>query len=276
MLRVWTPLGENTLLVDDAGGTSLAVEVLSRGTREQLYLALRLALVEVYSRRGVEMPLVLDDVLVNFDDGRSQQAAELLRDFAATGHQLLVFTCHERLAGVFESLGVSVRRLPVNTEPGQVVEAIADRLRIEPPAQPERPTQPEAESPAEEPPQQPSRCRRTKPVRSAPERENSPPPEIEANGTENGHALPTAKPRSEPPAVASESPPPPRPETSPRPATRQRRSDPAHRVIRARTVRRRWSAEEFDGELEDRVREPAERESEPAREEATGDATDPT
>ena len=42
--------------------------------------------------------LVLDDVLVNFDDGRSGRAAEVLRDFGAAGHQLLVFTCHERLA----------------------------------------------------------------------------------------------------------------------------------------------------------------------------------
>ncbi len=65
--RVWTPLGENALVVDDQQGQSLRVELLSRGTREQLFLALRLALVGSYARRGVRLPLVLDDVFVNFD-----------------------------------------------------------------------------------------------------------------------------------------------------------------------------------------------------------------
>ena len=50
--RVWTPLGEHVLRVDDAEGHSLPVEVLSRGTREQLFLSLRLALASSYARRG--------------------------------------------------------------------------------------------------------------------------------------------------------------------------------------------------------------------------------
>ncbi|MCA9271388.1 MAG: hypothetical protein KDA41_23050, partial [Planctomycetales bacterium] len=62
--RVWTPLAEDTLLVDDAQGNSLRVEVLSAGTREQVFLAIRLALVAMYARRGAALPLVLDDVLV--------------------------------------------------------------------------------------------------------------------------------------------------------------------------------------------------------------------
>ena len=65
--RVWTPLGEERLCVDDAAGAALPIEVLSRGTREQLFLSLRMALVAGYARRGAAMPLVLDDVLVNFD-----------------------------------------------------------------------------------------------------------------------------------------------------------------------------------------------------------------
>ena len=50
--RVWTPLGENVLRVDDAEGHVLAVEALSRGTREQLFLSLRLALAACYARRA--------------------------------------------------------------------------------------------------------------------------------------------------------------------------------------------------------------------------------
>ncbi|HVU87917.1 MAG TPA: AAA family ATPase [Pirellulales bacterium] len=113
-VRVWTPLDEHVLRVDDAEGNVLAVDVLSRGTREQLFLSLRLALVRWYARRGIELPLVLDDVLVNFDARRSRAAAEVLRDFAARGHQLLVFTCHEHIYDLFRSLGVTARRLPAN------------------------------------------------------------------------------------------------------------------------------------------------------------------
>ena len=111
-VRVWTPLDEETLRVDDPEGRPLGVERLSRGAREQLFLSLRLALVGWYARQGAAMPLVLDDVLVNFDTERTNRATAVLRDFAAEGHQLLVFTCHEHMARQFESLGVRVRWLP--------------------------------------------------------------------------------------------------------------------------------------------------------------------
>jgi hypothetical protein len=116
--RVWTPLGEKTLRVDDAAGHSLPVESLSRGTREQLFLSLRLALAASYARRGAALPMVLDDVLVNFDTGRATAAAELLRDFAALGHQLLVCTCHEHIEGIFAQLDASPCRLPSSSQAG--------------------------------------------------------------------------------------------------------------------------------------------------------------
>ncbi len=72
--RVWTRWGENTLLVDDVHAGTLPIEVLSRGTREQLFLSLRLALVGLFARRGIELPMVLDDVLVNFDVERATAA----------------------------------------------------------------------------------------------------------------------------------------------------------------------------------------------------------
>lgn len=115
--RVWTPLGEDSLRVDDRDGNSLSVEALSRGTREQLFLALRLALAASYARRGAPLPLVFDDVLVNFDAERAQAAAELLRDFAQAGHQLLVFTCHEHVFELFQSLDVPAAQLPSNAKP---------------------------------------------------------------------------------------------------------------------------------------------------------------
>ncbi|MCE9603368.1 MAG: AAA family ATPase [Planctomycetia bacterium] len=110
--RVWTPLEAGVLFVDTAGGEKLSVEVLSRGTREQLFLALRLALVDLYARRGKVMPLVLDDVLVNFDTRRTRIAAELLRDFAGDRRQVLLFTCHEHIYRMFKTLRTEVRLLP--------------------------------------------------------------------------------------------------------------------------------------------------------------------
>jgi uncharacterized protein YhaN len=111
--RVWTPFGESSLCIDDDKRKSLTVDKLSRGTREQVFLALRLALVTAYNRRGAAMPMVLDDVFVNFDNHRAQAAAEVLYDVTRAGHQLLVFTCHEHIKDIFEQLGADVRDLPL-------------------------------------------------------------------------------------------------------------------------------------------------------------------
>ena len=110
--NIWTPLGERQLRIDDEGQRSLPVEHLSRGTREQLFLAIRLALVREFARRGTRLPMVLDDVLVNFDEQRTQAAVEVVQDFAAAGHQVLLFTSHLSLAKSFEGRGISPIWLP--------------------------------------------------------------------------------------------------------------------------------------------------------------------
>lgn len=113
--RIWTPMGQSALCIDDAHGTALPVEKLSRGTRELVFLALRLALVSSYNRRGANMPIVLDDVFVNFDDHRARAAASVLHDIASAGQQMLIFTCHERIRDIFGGLGADVRNLPVRS-----------------------------------------------------------------------------------------------------------------------------------------------------------------
>ena len=138
--RVWTPLTENLLFVEDASGKSLPVEVLSRGSREQLFLSLRLALCSLYARRGAVLPLVLDDVLVNFDAQRTRSAAAVLRDFAATGRQVLVFTCHEHVVKQFKAFKASVRTLPENAAGhATLLAAPVVEREIEAPAVPEPP-----------------------------------------------------------------------------------------------------------------------------------------
>lgn len=110
--RVWTPMHENNLYVDTSEGESLRLEVLSRGTVEAVFICLRLALVAAYARRGIILPLVLDDVLVNFDLQRAQAASQVFRDFANDGHQILMFTCHHHMMQMFHDLGVDIRVLP--------------------------------------------------------------------------------------------------------------------------------------------------------------------
>jgi uncharacterized protein YhaN len=110
--RIWTPLANDILLVDTEDGTALPIEVLSRGTREQLFVSLRLALVAAYARRGIHLPMILDDVFVNFDAGRTKIAVSVLREFAHEGHQLLVFTCHEHVWRMFSEIGSDARRIP--------------------------------------------------------------------------------------------------------------------------------------------------------------------
>ena len=111
-VRIWTPLTEDVLLVQDHQGQSLSAETLSSGAREQVFLSLRLALTAMFSRRGMDLPMVLDDVLVNFDVERSRAAARVLRDFAKEGHQIILFTCHEHIMKMFRALRVDVRTLP--------------------------------------------------------------------------------------------------------------------------------------------------------------------
>lgn len=110
--RIWTPLAHDILFVDTADGQQLSVQLLSRGTREQLFVSLRLALVAAYARRGIHLPMILDDVFVNFDADRTKTACAVLRDFSRQGHQLLVFTCHEHVWRMFQELKVDARRIP--------------------------------------------------------------------------------------------------------------------------------------------------------------------
>jgi uncharacterized protein YhaN len=110
--RIWAPLGEDFLCIDDEYGQTFRVEQLSGGTREQLFLAIRFALVREFARRGVELPLVMDDLFVNFDQERTEAAADCLLDVAAEGQQVLFFTCHEHIARMFQNRKVEPLWLP--------------------------------------------------------------------------------------------------------------------------------------------------------------------
>jgi uncharacterized protein YhaN len=77
-------------------GEEVEVAGLSEGTRDQLYLALRLATLERFAARSEPMPLVLDDVCINFDDARAQAALEVLFEVSER-FQVLFFTHNPHL-----------------------------------------------------------------------------------------------------------------------------------------------------------------------------------
>jgi uncharacterized protein YhaN len=135
-VRIWTAIEDRTLTVDDANNKPVRLDVLSRGTREAIFLSLRLALVNSFARRGAKLPLVLDDVLVNFDTGRVKAAAALLRDFAKQHrHQILMFTCHEHIMRIFKGAKVDVRTLPGHELPVEEIEK-PKRKKVEPEPKP--------------------------------------------------------------------------------------------------------------------------------------------
>ncbi len=91
--QVYAPLGEQTITVTDADGRTKQPSDLSRGTREQLFLSLRFGLIRELGERTEPLPVVVDEVLVNFDPDRALRAAVAFTELSRT-NQVLVFTCH--------------------------------------------------------------------------------------------------------------------------------------------------------------------------------------
>ena len=85
--------------------------LLSAGTADQLYLAVRLAICELVLPEETCAPIVLDDALASFDDDRCAAALRWLKD-EGKRRQILLFTCHSRESAFFAGDGeVSVQRL---------------------------------------------------------------------------------------------------------------------------------------------------------------------
>ncbi len=70
--------------------------LLSTGAKDQVYLAVRLALADYFSTKGEPIPVILDDPFATADDQRFSRAMEYLTGDVAGGHQVILLTCHER------------------------------------------------------------------------------------------------------------------------------------------------------------------------------------
>lgn len=81
----------------------VTVEGMSDGSRDQLYLSLRLATLEQHLNKGESMPFIVDDILIGFDDNRTRVCLDVLAELSA-GTQVLLFTHHRRVIELAEPL----------------------------------------------------------------------------------------------------------------------------------------------------------------------------
>ncbi|KKW90585.1 YhaN family protein [Sphingobium chungbukense] len=86
-----------------ASGGIAPVATMSDGTRDQLFLAFRLASLENYGGATEPLPFIADDILVHFDDERSRSTLDLLAEFGKT-NQVLLFTHHRSVRALAEPL----------------------------------------------------------------------------------------------------------------------------------------------------------------------------
>ncbi len=85
-----------------ADGKRLAMDQLSTGRRDQLFLALRLAAIEGHVDTSEPLPVIVDDLLIQFDDQAAAATFKVLADLAQRT-QILFLTHHEHLLEVADA-----------------------------------------------------------------------------------------------------------------------------------------------------------------------------
>lgn len=108
-VQLFAPIGEQRLFVERKDGLKFQPNELSQGTKEQLYLSIRLALATVHSKQ-TSFPIFIDDIFVNFDAMRRVRAIELIKEMSKE-HQIIFFTCHPFMADE-----ISKRHFPLNDD----------------------------------------------------------------------------------------------------------------------------------------------------------------
>ena len=98
-------MDEPVLLGVRATGERVGVAGMSDGSRDQLYLALRLASLERYLDHNEPMPLIVDDILINFDDQRAKATLQVLAELAKRA-QVIFFTHHVHLLELAQAVAI--------------------------------------------------------------------------------------------------------------------------------------------------------------------------
>ena len=100
--------------LDDSGrlqvfteGRQVRPEMLSRGTLEQIYLALRLSAGKALSREEC-LPILLDEAFAMYDDDRLEQTLGVLSELS---NQIVIFTCQGREEALLRKNGIRYHKL---------------------------------------------------------------------------------------------------------------------------------------------------------------------
>ncbi|WP_010631138.1 YhaN family protein [Sporolactobacillus vineae] len=91
------------LMGTHASGGKVPLEGMSDGTKDQLYLSLRLASIEKYAAHNEPIPFIVDDILIHFDDLRAKETLRVLLGLSKRT-QVIFFTHHERLVAMMHEL----------------------------------------------------------------------------------------------------------------------------------------------------------------------------
>ena len=94
---------EKGLIVENEFGEYIPAELLSIGTIDQLYLSLRLSMIDDMSKE--KMPIMLDEAFAYYDDERLENILKFLND-NMNEHQVIIFTCTEREKRILDKLNI--------------------------------------------------------------------------------------------------------------------------------------------------------------------------
>jgi len=72
------------------------VSMLSAGAKDQIYLAIRLALSDYFSQFGAPLPIILDDPFITSDDNRFEAGMKFILEQVSPRHQVIILTCHRQ------------------------------------------------------------------------------------------------------------------------------------------------------------------------------------
>ena len=94
---------EKGIIVEDSRGEYIEASKLSCGTIDQLYLGLRLSMIEDLSEE--KMPIMLDETFAYFDEQRLKQTLKYLYE-NLNNHQAIIFTCSNREKNILDNLNL--------------------------------------------------------------------------------------------------------------------------------------------------------------------------
>ena len=99
---------ENGMIVENSRGEYIEAMRLSTGTIDQLYLSLRLSMVDELTKEN--LPIILDETFAYFDDERLANSLKFIYE-SLNGHQAIIFTCTNREKEILEKLGIDYNEI---------------------------------------------------------------------------------------------------------------------------------------------------------------------